>query len=104
MMTAQTGKAFATIEWLTQTICLHCFSGDTVIDELQKFIRAQGDDPEHRGAAYEARDALIALRDAAASLIGDIEQDLDALTIGLTADEARHVFNEYANDQSSKMI
>ena len=40
---------------------------------------------------------LLALRNAAAALIGDIERDLDALTIGLTAGEARRALNEYAN-------
>jgi hypothetical protein len=67
----------------------------TVISELQKLVHAQNDDPEGRGTACEARDALLTLRSAAASLIEDIEQDLDALTFNLTAGEARRALIEY---------
>ena len=119
----RTEKAFAAVEQLTEMIRMSCNAafdfddGDygvfsnitrlsfgrasadtTVIEELQKLTRAYEGSPEDRGTAYEARDALLALRNAAAALIGDIEQDLDALTIGLTAKEARRALNEYANN------
>ena len=100
MMTAKIEKAFtaiATIEELTRTIRLHCVAPDTAISELQKFVHTQDGGPEDRGTAYEARDALLTLRSAAASLIGDIESNLDALTIGLTPGEAQRALNEYAD-------
>jgi len=67
----------------------------TVISELQKLVHAQNDDPEGRGTACDARDVLLALRSAAASLIEDIERDLDALTFDFTAEKARRVLIEY---------
>jgi len=38
---------------------------------------------------------LLALRSAAASLIEDIERDLDALTFDFTAEKARRALIEY---------
>jgi hypothetical protein len=70
-------------------------NGTTVIEELQKLTRAYEGDPEDRGNACEARDALLALRNAAVALIGDIERDQNALTIGLTAREARQALNDF---------
>jgi hypothetical protein len=123
MMTTRTENALAAVEQLTEMIRMSYVAafapgdGDfgvfsnvtrlsfgcdpvntTVIETLQKLTRAYEGNPEDRGKACEARDALLALRNAAAALIGDIERDLDALTIGLTAGEARRALNEYAND------
>jgi hypothetical protein len=68
----------------------------TVIEELQKFTHVYEGSPEDRGDACAARDALLALRHAAAALISDIEQDMDALTVGLTATEARQALEKGA--------
>ena len=122
-MTTRTENALTAAEQLTEMICLSYVAafapgdGDlgvfsnvargnfgrdpattTVIEELQKLTRAYEGNSEDRGNACEARDALLALRNAAAALIGDIELDLDALTVGLTAAEARQARNEYASD------
>jgi hypothetical protein len=122
MMAARTENALAAVEQLTEMIRLShvaAFAPDdgdfgvfsnvtrlsfgrdpvntTVIEELQKLTRAYEGNPEDRGNACEARDALLALRNAAAALIGDIERDRAALTIGLTAKEARQALNEYAD-------
>jgi hypothetical protein len=127
MMTTRTENALAAVNQLTELIhvaYIVAFAPDdsdsgvfsnatrlsfgrdpaytTIIEELQKFTRAYEGNPEDRGNACEARDALLALRNAAASLIGDIEQDLDALTIGLTPGEAQHALNEYADYQPPK--
>ena len=92
MKTAETEMALATVEWLVQTIHVH----SAAVCALQNVVHMLDCGPEDRGSAYEARDALLALRNAAAALIGDIEQDQDALTIGLTPKEAQCAFNEYA--------
>jgi hypothetical protein len=123
MMTTRTENAFAAVEQLTEMISMSYVAafapGDedfgvfsnmtrpsfgrdpvntTLIEELQKLARGYEGNPEDRGNACEARDALLALRNAAAALIGDIVRDLDALKIGLTPGEARRALNEYAND------
>jgi hypothetical protein len=91
-MAIKTENVFAAVELLTEMIRL------SPVEELQELTHAHDDSPEDRGNAYEARDALLALRNAAAALVGYIEYDLDALTIGLTAGEARRALNEYAYD------